>query len=191
MGFGGQERTIKEEQSLIDVCDISKDKITVGQIQGSFTSTWVKFLTQAPVVIFPLIMMPSQTSQISLCAANKQSFSAVSKGNMVIDVPNSSSILQLKLTEVLYLPEAGYILVFVGCLNKTGFTTTFANGKCVIHDPGGTWVIEIPCNSASLYKLIKKTDNEGHINGVVKSLILDQILVILHLLQLLSFFMIG
>ena len=95
-------------------------------------------MTQAPVVIFPLIMMPSQTSQISLCAANKQSFSAVSKGNMVIDVPNSSSILQLKLTEVLYLPEAGYILVFVGCLNKTGFTTTFANGKCVIHDPGGT-----------------------------------------------------
>jgi len=29
----------KEEQSPIDVCDISKDKITVGQIQGSFTST--------------------------------------------------------------------------------------------------------------------------------------------------------
>ena len=74
----------------------------------------------------------------SLCAANKQSFSAVSKGDIVIDISNSSSILQLKLTEMLYLLEAGYILVSVGCLNKAGFITIFANEKCVIHDLGGT-----------------------------------------------------
>jgi len=80
----------------------------------------------------------SDISPWSLCAANKQSFSAVSKGDMVIDVPNGSSILQLKLTEVLYLPKAGYILVSVGHLNKASFTTTFANRKCVIHDPGST-----------------------------------------------------
>jgi len=59
----------------------------------------------------------SDISLWSLCAVNKQSFSAVSKGNMVIDVPNSLSILQLKLTEVLYLPEASYILVSVGWLH--------------------------------------------------------------------------
>jgi len=55
---------------------------------------------------------------------------------MVIDVPNGSSISQLKLTEVLYSPEAGYTLVFIGHLDEAGFTITFANGKCVIHDPG-------------------------------------------------------
>jgi len=36
-------------------------------------------------------------------------------------------------------------------------------------------VVEIPCNDAGLYKLIKETGNEGHVNGVIESLTLDQI----------------
>lgn len=36
-------------------------------------------------------------------------------------------------------------------------------------------VAEIPCNGAGLYKLIKETDNEGHINSVIESFTLDQI----------------
>ena len=79
---------------------------------------------------------------------------------MVIDIPNSLSILQLKLTKVLYSLEAGYTLVSIGCLDKAGFTTTFANRKYVIHDLGSTWVVEISYNSASLYKLIKKINNK-------------------------------
>jgi len=66
----------------------------------------------------------SDISPWSLRAANKQSFSAVGKGDMVIDVPNGSSISQLKLTEVLYSPEAGYTLVFIGHLDEAGFTIT-------------------------------------------------------------------
>ena len=56
----------------------------------------------------------------------------------MINVLNSSSILQLKLTKVLYLLEASYTLVSVGCLDKTGFTTIFVNEKCTICDLGGT-----------------------------------------------------
>ena len=129
----------EEEQASIDVCDISEAEITVGQIQGSLISTQVEIFDSGTCChISPYRDAFSNISDIpprSLRAANKQSFSAVGKGDMVIDVPNGSSISQLKLTEVLYSPEAGYTLVSIGYLDEAGFTTTFANGKCVIRDP--------------------------------------------------------
>ena len=76
---------------------------------------------------------------------------------------------------MLYLLETSYILVSIGSLNKTSFTTTFANKKCIIYNLDSTQVIKIPYNSASLYKLIKKIDNKRQVNGVIKSLILGQI----------------
>jgi len=57
---------------------------------------------------------------------------------MVIDVSNSLSILQLELAEMLYSPETGYTLVFIGYLNKAGFTTIFVNKKYVICNLSGT-----------------------------------------------------
>jgi len=76
---------------------------------------------------------------------------------------------------VLYLLETSYILVSIGSLNKTSFTTTFANEKCIIYNPDSTQVIKIPHNDTSLYKLIDKIDNKRQVNGVIESLILDQI----------------
>ena len=76
---------------------------------------------------------------------------------------------------MLYSPETGYTLVFIGYLDEVGFTTIFANKKYVICNPSSTWVTKIPCNSAGLYKLIKKTDNKKQMNSVIESLILDQI----------------
>jgi hypothetical protein len=49
-----------------------------------------------------------------LCAANKQAFNAVGKGEVIIDLLNGMSTSQLHLSEVLYSPEAGYTLVLVG-----------------------------------------------------------------------------
>jgi len=68
----------------------------------------------------------------TLRAANKGSFSAVGVGEMVIDIPNGVDISQLRLTEVLYLPEVGYTLVSIGWLDDEGFSTMFGGGKCVI-----------------------------------------------------------
>ena len=76
---------------------------------------------------------------------------------------------------MLYSPETSYTLVFIGYLDKVSFTTIFANEKYIICNPSSTWVTKIPCNSASLYKLIKKTDNKKQMNSIIKSLILDQI----------------
>ena len=83
----------------------------------------------------------------SFCTVNKQSMSAVGKGKLVIDVPNSSDPSKLYLTEVFYSPEAGYMLISIGKLNKKGFTATFSDGKCVIHGPEGGQVGSVPCQS--------------------------------------------
>jgi len=40
--------------------------------------------------------------------ANKQSFSAIGKGELVIDIPDGADVSQLRLMEVLYSPEVGY-----------------------------------------------------------------------------------
>ena len=49
-----------------------------------------------------------------LQAANKQGFSVVRRGKLVLDLPNGTTFSKLCLSEVLYCPEAGYILVSIG-----------------------------------------------------------------------------
>ena len=63
--------------------------------------------------------------------------SAIGIGKMVINIPNGTKILQLKLMEVLYLPEVGYTLVSIGQLDEKGFDITFSGGKCTIKGPDG------------------------------------------------------
>ncbi|TFK43041.1 hypothetical protein BDQ12DRAFT_718283 [Crucibulum laeve] len=73
----------------------------------------------------------------SLCAANKQNFSAVGVGKMIVNISNGVDILKLQLMEVLYSSEVGYTLVSIGRLDKKGFSATFADGKCIIRNPKG------------------------------------------------------
>lgn len=107
-----------------------------------------------------------------LRAANKQGFSAIGKGELVLDLPNGATSSKLHLTEVLYSPEAGYTLVSIGRLDDAGFSTTFANGKCTIRDPGGTRVAEIPRNERGLYKMIREGEEA---NAVSEPLTLDML----------------
>ena len=66
--------------------------------------------------------------------ANKQTFSTIGKGELVIDVPNVGGTTQLRLLEVLYSPEVAYTLVLIGRLDEDGFFATFGGGKCTIRD---------------------------------------------------------
>ena len=59
---------------------------------------------------------------------------------MTIDVPNGTTMSQLKLTEVLYSPQVGYTLMSVGCLIEKGFSITFSRGKCTIQGPDGSHI---------------------------------------------------
>lgn len=111
------------------------------------------------------------TAPRPLRAANQQSFSAIGKGEMIINLPNGAMMSQLKLKEVLYSPKAGYTLISIRQLDEAGYTTTFSNGKCTIRNPGGTCIAEIPRNKGGLYKLVRESEVEA--NGVMESLTLN------------------
>ncbi|KAJ3574507.1 hypothetical protein NP233_g1723 [Leucocoprinus birnbaumii] len=67
-------------------------------------------------------------------AGDKNAFSAIGRGEVVLDLPNGAASTQLHLTEVLYPPEAGYALVSIGRLEDASFPTTFASGICIKHN---------------------------------------------------------
>ncbi|PPQ83602.1 hypothetical protein CVT26_001384 [Gymnopilus dilepis] len=102
-------------------------------------------------------------------AANKQKFSAIGKGEMVVDIPNGADISKLQLTEVLYSPEVGYTLISVGQLDEVKLT--FGEGKLVITDPDGVKVGEVPRTAKGLYRV----EHEGEeANPAEETLTLDQ-----------------
>ena len=80
---------------------------------------------------------------------------------MVIDIPNGAEISQLKLTEVLYLPEVGYTLVSIGQLDEKGFDITFLGGKCTIKGPDGKQVGAVP-RTGGLYCVTHDEPETAH-----------------------------
>jgi len=67
-----------------------------------------------------------------------------------LDLPNGTTLSKLHLSKVLYCPEVGYTLVSIGQLDDAGFSTTFANGRCIIHDAGGSCIAKAPQNGKGL-----------------------------------------
>ena len=104
-------------------------------------------------------------------AANKQSFSAVGKGDLVINVPNNLKTSQLWLTDVLYSPEVSYTLVSISHLDENGFTVTFGGGKCILVRPDGVKVGEILRKLSRIYKVEHGEEVAG---AVEEKLTLDQ-----------------
>ena len=86
-------------------------------------------------------------------AANKQTFSTIGKGELVIDVPNIRGTTQLRLLEVLYSPEVAYTLVSIGRLDEDCFFATFGGGKCTIRDANEEVVGVVPKILTRIYKV--------------------------------------
>ena len=98
----------------------------------------------------------SEITPKTMNIANKQSFHAVGKENMTIEVPNSTKTSELKLTKVLYSPEVGYTLVSIGKLDKCSFQYSFGNRKYSIFMKKENKTGEIPKNAHGLYKYTSK-----------------------------------
>ncbi|CAA7262723.1 unnamed protein product [Cyclocybe aegerita] len=114
-----------------------------------------------------LTEIPPQT----LRAANKNNFSATGVGELIINVPSGVNMKQLHLTEVLYSPEVGYMLVSIGRLDEKGFSAMFAHGKCVIRGPKGEEVGKVAKNAKGLYR-VEHDDNT--VNSAIETITLDQ-----------------
>jgi len=70
-----------------------------------------------------------------------------------VDLPNGGKRSKLELTDVQYSPEVAYTLVSVGNLDEKGFVVKFGGGKCVITDPNGVIIGEVPKNQKGLYRV--------------------------------------
>jgi hypothetical protein len=98
---------------------------------------------------------------------------AVGKGEMSIDALNGSGTSEMKLTDVLYIPQAGYMLVSIGQLDKAGYIVVFGGGKCVLTAPDGWKVGAILMTEQGLYKVKHIVSDE--IAGVSEEVLtLDQ-----------------
>ena len=86
-------------------------------------------------------------------AANKQTFSTIGKGDLIIDVPNGEGGTQLRLLDVLYSAEVGYTLVSVGRLDEAGFTVTFGGGKCTLKGEDDVEIGVVPRTSTRVYRV--------------------------------------
>ena len=86
-------------------------------------------------------------------AANKQSFSTIGKGDLIVDVPDGNNFTQLRLTDVQYSPNVAYTLVSIGRLDEEGFTATFGQGKCVLRGPDGEKLGEVQRSARKSYKV--------------------------------------
>ena len=86
-------------------------------------------------------------------AANKQTFSTIRKGNLVINIPNENGIMKFQLQDILYSPEVAYMLVSVGHLDEDGFSVTFSGGKCTIRDVNREVVGVVPKMATRIYKV--------------------------------------
>jgi hypothetical protein len=113
-----------------------------------------------------------RTSPRSFKAANKEMFSTIGKGDLVIDIPNNDSFTKLRLTDVQYSPNVAYTLVSIGRLDEEGFTATFGHGKCVLHGPDEEKVGEVKRTARKAYKV---EHEEGIANVAEETLTLDQL----------------
>ena len=86
-------------------------------------------------------------------AANKQTFSTISKGELAINVPNGDGTTQLHLMDVLYSAEVGYTLVLVGRLDEARFTVVFGGGKCMLKGEDDVEIGVVPRMMTRVYKV--------------------------------------
>ena len=73
-----------------------------------------------------------QTFPRSFKAANKQMFSTIGKGDLVIDVSNGDTFMKLRLMDMQYSPNVAYMLVSIRRLDNEGYSAKFGKGKCVL-----------------------------------------------------------
>jgi hypothetical protein len=111
--------------------------------------------------------IPPRPSQV----ANIHKFSAVGKGEMVVDIPNGANVSQLEVTKLLYSLKVGYTLVSVGHLDENRFTATFGDGKCMICGPNREQVGKVAKNQCGLHWVQHKPDEA---NMAVEAISLDK-----------------
>jgi transposase InsO family protein len=87
-----------------------------------------------------------------LTAANKEIFTAVGMGDMVVSIPNGDKEAKMKLSCVLYTLALGFTLISIGQIDEAGYFSTFGGGKCEIQ-MGKRRTVGIVPKSGGVYRV--------------------------------------
>ena len=68
----------------------------------------------------------------SITAADNHTFQAISKGDLMISIPNGKSVTRIRLKDVLYAPKMGITLISISKLDVAGFAALFRDKRCQI-----------------------------------------------------------
>src|SRR5271168_753274 len=100
-----------------------------------------------------------------ITTADKRSFSAVGKGDILVYLPNGKGkTSRVLLKDVLYAPAMGVTLVSISCIALAGSTVIFNSNTCRIYDKGRD-VIGIIQLKSGLYRVFSTCPLEGEYAG--------------------------
>ncbi|KAG9225295.1 hypothetical protein CCMSSC00406_0009851 [Pleurotus cornucopiae] len=88
----------------------------------------------------------------SITAANKQSFSAIGKGDMYVVLPNNGSFTRVLLRGVLFAPAMAMTLVSISRITKAGSSAVFKDDCCHLYDGNGKLLGSVPVKDG-LYRV--------------------------------------
>ena len=81
----------------------------------------------------------------TITTADGRKLKALGKGDVRIELPNSTKRTKTILKEVIHAPDIAFTFISVGQLDDTKCSTTFSGGMCTIHNPSGRTMATIPC----------------------------------------------
>ena len=80
----------------------------------------------------------------SITAADNHTFQAISKGDLMISIPNGKSVTHICLKDVLYTPKMGITLISISKLDVAGFAALFCDKWCQIFSEKRKKLSEVP-----------------------------------------------
>ena len=80
----------------------------------------------------------------SITTVDNHTFQAISKGDLMISIPNSKSVTCICLKDVLYAPKMSITLISISKLNVAGFAVLFRDKHCQIFSEKRKKLGEVP-----------------------------------------------
>ena len=85
-----------------------------------------------------------ETPPYPIAAANKVIFDATGIGDMQVAIPNGKTTNHITVKDVLYCKDLAFTLISLPNYDKAGFEVLLCNKHCMIHDPNGTTIGQVP-----------------------------------------------
>src|SRR5947209_7105461 len=71
----------------------------------------------------------------------------------------TKDLVKFQLTNILYSPQLCYTLISIAKINDAGYLTTFADGRCEIHNRAGIMLVNVP-KTQRLYHAASTVKND-------------------------------